>query len=57
MNRSRLVLVLLLNGLENGASFFSQSQNVAMQNQSNRENYFQKSIENRSKTNLQSDHN
>ena len=31
----RLVLVLLLIGRESGARFFSQSQTVAMQNQSN----------------------
>ena len=33
--KSRLVLVLLLIGGESGARFFSQSQTVAMQNQSN----------------------
>ena len=33
--KSRLVLVLLLIGRESGAGFFSQSQTVAMQNQSN----------------------
>ena len=33
--KSRLVLVLLLIGWESGASLFSQSQSVAMQNQSN----------------------
>ena len=33
--KSRLLLVLLLIGRESGARFFSQSQTVAMQNQSN----------------------
>ena len=33
--KSRLVLVLLLIGQESGARFFSQSQTVAVQNQSN----------------------
>ena len=34
-NACRQVLVLLLIGRESGARFFSQSQTVAMQNQSN----------------------
>ena len=46
--KSRLVLVLLLIGRESGAKFFSQSQTVAMQNQSKLRNYFRHSIENRS---------
>ena len=33
--KSRLVLVFLLIGRESGTSFFSESQTVAMQNQSN----------------------
>ena len=36
-SKSPLVLVLLLISWESGARFFSQSQAVAMQNQSNRE--------------------
>ena len=36
-SKSRLVLVLLLIGWKSGAILFSQSQNVAVQNQSNRE--------------------
>ena len=35
VSESRLVFVLLLIGRESGAKFFSQSQSVAMQNQSN----------------------